>query len=53
MKIAITGASGFVGKALSRCLLDQGHEVVGLGTSPTHPLESVAVHGAGIGRRTL
>lgn len=40
MRITITGASGFVGKALSRVLLDQGHEVIGLGTSPTHPLES-------------
>ncbi|WP_319405568.1 TIGR01777 family oxidoreductase [uncultured Desulfosarcina sp.] len=42
MKIAITGASGFVGTALTRLLLDAGHAVTGLGTSATHPLQSVA-----------
>jgi len=40
MKIAITGASGFVGTALTRLLLNDGHEVTGLGTSASHPLES-------------
>ena len=44
MKIAITGASGFVGQALSRYLLDQGHAVVGLGTSLHFPGE----RGAGL-----
>ena len=34
MKIVITGASGFVGTALTRLLLDAGHVVTGLGTSP-------------------
>jgi hypothetical protein len=42
MKIVITGASGFVGTALSRFLLDGGHAVTGLGTSRVHPLESMA-----------
>jgi uncharacterized protein len=42
MKIAITGASGFVGTALTRQLLDAEHEVTGLGTSDSHPLQSVA-----------
>jgi len=42
MKIAITGASGFVGTALTRSLLDAGHVVTGLGTSSSHPLQSVA-----------
>lgn len=42
MKIAIAGASGFVGTALTRFLLDAGHGVTGLGTSATHPLQSVA-----------
>ena len=42
MKITITGASGFVGTALSRLLLDAGHTVVGLGTSTTHPLQPMA-----------
>jgi hypothetical protein len=39
MKIVVTGASGFVGKALSYQLLDAGHAVTGLGTSPHHPLQ--------------
>ena len=42
MKIAIIGASGFVGTALTRLLLDDGHAVTGLGTSASHPLQSVA-----------
>lgn len=42
MKIAIVGASGFVGTALSRHLLDNGHAVTGTGTSNIHPLESAA-----------
>ncbi len=42
MKIAITGASGFVGTALTRLLLDGGHVVTGLGTSGSHPLQSAA-----------
>ncbi len=41
MKIVITGASGFVGTALSRFLLDAGHAVTGLGTSRAHPLQSM------------
>ena len=39
MKITITGASGFVGKALSHQLLNAGHTVTGLGTSSRHPLQ--------------
>ena len=42
MKIAITGASGFVGTALTRLLLDDGHAVTGVGTSASHPLQSAA-----------
>lgn len=30
MKILITGVAGFIGMHLARCLLDQGHEVVGI-----------------------
>ena len=40
MKIVVVGASGFVGRSLSRFLLDAGHAVTGLGTSKTHPLQS-------------
>ncbi len=41
MNIAIAGASGFVGNALSRKLLQKGHAVTGLGTSPSHPLQAM------------
>ena len=30
MKILITGAAGFVGSNLSKCLLERGHEVIGM-----------------------
>lgn len=42
MKITIAGASGFVGTALSRALLETGHAVTGLGTSRSHPLQANA-----------
>ncbi len=42
MKIVIAGASGFVGSALTRLLLEAGHRVTGLGTSRAHPLEGTA-----------
>ena len=41
MKIVITGASGFVGTALTRLFLDCGHRVTGLGTAKVHPLQSM------------
>ena len=40
MNIVIAGASGFVGAALGRALLDAGHKVSGLGRSGSHPLEA-------------
>ncbi len=30
MRVLVTGASGFIGSALSICLLDKGHDVVGI-----------------------
>ncbi len=36
-KILITGASGFVGKRLSRYFLEKKIKVMGTGTSPAHP----------------
>ena len=41
MNITIAGASGFVGKALTRRLLEYGHTVTGLGMSRTHPLQAM------------
>ncbi|MEA3341144.1 MAG: NAD-dependent epimerase/dehydratase family protein, partial [Chloroflexota bacterium] len=34
MNIFITGGSGFVGTALSRYLLKEGHSVIAVGRSP-------------------
>jgi len=34
MKIAITGATGFVGSRLAALYLDQGHQVIGISRSP-------------------
>ena len=36
-KILVSGASGFVGRYLVETFLETGHDVTGLGTSPTHP----------------
>jgi uncharacterized protein (TIGR01777 family) len=41
MKITIVGASGFVGRALTRALLEEGHEITGMGTSRTHPMRAM------------
>ncbi len=35
MKVLITGVSGFIGRNLSRVLVERGHEVVGLSRSPS------------------
>lgn len=34
MKICVTGASGFLGQVLIRQLIEQGHEVIGVGRRP-------------------
>lgn len=43
MKILVTGAGGFVGRALALALLERGHEVRGLGRSPQPELEARGV----------
>lgn len=40
MRVAVTGATGNVGTALSRSLLSEGHEVVGVVRRPPPPSES-------------
>jgi uncharacterized protein len=47
MKIIIAGGSGFVGKALSRQLLENGHQVITLSRSP-HGRKEYAADAAGI-----
>jgi len=37
MKLLITGASGFVGAAVAKAALAEGHEIVGTGRSPSPP----------------
>ncbi len=39
MKVLITGATGFVGSFLSKCLLDKGHQIIAIGRKPQHSLE--------------
>jgi len=38
MKVAISGANGYIGRSLSKYLLDAGHHVVALVRQPTHVL---------------
>ena len=44
MRIAITGAGGFVGRSLTRRLVEQGHEVLALDNDFRGSLESVGKH---------
>lgn len=46
-RIAVTGAAGFIGRALCRVLAEGGHEVIGLVRGPAPVIPGVALHPVG------
>jgi len=52
-RILVTGAAGFIGRALSRSLVEKGHIVIGCSRSPAEPIPGVDLEPIGdIGPRT-
>jgi nucleoside-diphosphate-sugar epimerase len=46
-RILVTGAAGFIGRALCRGLVERGHAVLGLTRSPAEPIDGVELRRVG------
>ena len=47
-RILVTGAAGFIGRALCRGLVERGHAVLGLTRPPAEPIPGVELRPIGV-----